>query len=206
MTIRSIKLAATMVAIAVCVTVSLGVSRSSNAEQKQAESSPLTKSTVGSIQFTNPKVKEYGRVVQLEDAVEQPRAGSKICVDVTSGGSPDEINSAIQKVARFVNIYAGAGQQPASVKITVVLHGDATLCALGSEAYAKKFQTEDNPNLGLLRVLRKSGVEFCVCGQSLASKGFTAQDVTPEVDFAVSALTALVNRQTDGFAYLPLLK
>ncbi len=217
MRIRSMKLVPIMVAFAVCVTVMLGIPRSSNAEQKQAgntesqrlengDSSRPPKGIVGKIQFIHPKVKEYGRVVQLSNAVEQPRAGSKICVDITSGGSPDEMNSAIRKVARFVNIYAGAGHQSATVRITVILHGDATLCALDSEAYAKKFQTQGNPNIALLKLLQKSGVDFCVCGQSLASKGFSARDVTSEVNVAVSALTALVNRQIDGFAYVPLLK
>lgn len=205
MRIRKINPATMFVAFAVCVSVLLGIPGDSNAEQKQTESSQSI-GTTGTIRFINPKVKEHGRVVQLSNAIEQPRAGSKICVDITSGGSPNEINSAIRKVARFVNIYAGAGQKPATVQIAVVLHGDATLCALNSKAYAKKFQTPDNPNIGLLKVLKKYGVEFCVCGQSLASKGFSAQDVTPEVNVAVSALTAIVNRQIDGFAYVPLLK
>ena len=158
------------------------------------------------IRFFYPRIEGRGRVVQLPMAADQPRNGAKICVDVTRGGDPGEINAAIEKVTRYVNIYAGAGREPADVEITVVLHGDATLCALSPEAYAAQFQTDGNPNIELFRELGAVGVEFRVCGQSLASKGFASESVCGEVDVAVSALTVLVNRQTDGYAYVPLLK
>jgi intracellular sulfur oxidation DsrE/DsrF family protein len=154
--------------------------------------------------FTFPRIKGYGKVVQLPDAVDQPRDGSKICVDITAGGSPKEINPAIEKVARFVNIYAGAGKQPANARITVILHGKATLAALNNESYAKQWQVDRNPNIPLFKTLKEAGVEFLVCGQSLVQKGGRHKDVTSEVRIAVSALTINVNRQLDGFAFIPL--
>jgi hypothetical protein len=43
-----------------------------------------------------------------------------------------------------------------------------------------------------------------VCGQSLISKGSDPKDVAVFVKTAVSALTAVVNLQADGYAYVPL--
>lgn len=156
--------------------------------------------------YHNPVIKEYGKVIALPNAQQQPRAGSKFVVDITKGSEVDQLNPAIEKIARYVNIYAGAGHAPAEANIAVVLHGDATLSILNSVAYARKFDVKDNPNLKCIAQLRQAGVTFYVCGQSLIGKGSQPDDVSQHCQVAVSALTALVNLQTDGYAYIPLLK
>lgn len=154
--------------------------------------------------YTNPQIANYGKVVRLPTAVHQPRDGSKIVVDVTGGSPPDKLNSAIEKVARFVNIYRGAGKDPAAVKIAIVLHGDATLAILNADAYSKRFATDGNPSMDCLKELHEAGVEILVCGQSLIGKGATPDEVVDLAEVAVSALTSLVNLQADGYGYVPL--
>jgi uncharacterized protein len=154
--------------------------------------------------YTNPLITEYGKVVRLPDAAHQPRQGAKIVVDVTKGDFPDKLNQAVGKAARFVNIYGGAGAKPATVKIALVMHGDATLVVLSPNAYSARFGGDGNPNLDCLRRLHEEGVEIYVCGQSLVEKGARPEDVADFADVAVSALTALVNLQGDGYAYVPL--
>lgn len=156
--------------------------------------------------YIYPKIREYGKVVKLPAAAHQPRNNSKIVVDITKGGAPGKLNSALEKVCRFVNIYAGAGKESAKVDIAVVLHGDATLTVLNHDAYSTRFPTESNPNLKCLSELKKAGVEVCVCGQSLIGKDAKPSEVSEHVEVAVSALTSLVNLQTDGYAYVPMLK
>lgn len=151
-----------------------------------------------------PSIDGHGAVVRLSNAADQPRDDSGICVDLTKGGPADKINPAIEKVARFVNIYSGAGKAPATVQISVILHGDATLVALNDTAYAERFNTAGNPNLALVRQLRQAGVELLVCGQALAHKGASDSEVDMAVAVAVSGLTVNVNRQQDGYAFIPL--
>ncbi len=153
-----------------------------------------------------PVIQGYGGVYQLPDAAQQPRPGTKILVDVTAASEPDQLNPAIEKVARYVNIYAGAGKEKVDVNIALVFHGGATLDVLNEDAYTAEFQTDKNPNLELLRDLHHAGVEMYVCGQTLTSKGKKPDDVVVFVDTAVSAFTASVNLQADGFAYVPLAK
>ena len=157
-------------------------------------------------QYINPKIRDYGKVVKLPTAVHQPRDNSKIVVDITKSGDPDKLNPAIEKVCRFVNIYAGAGKDSAKVEIAVVLHGDATLAVLNDSAYSARFDADTNPNLGCLRELKNVGVEVFVCGQSLISKDAKPSQVSDHAKVAVSALTALVNLQSDGYACVPMLK
>lgn len=165
---------------------------------------PSAKNETVPLEYQHPAIKDYGKVVQLPNAAQQPREQSKVCVDLTKGGAADKLNPSIEKVARFVNIYQGAGKTPASAQIAVVLHGDATLCALNGDAYAERFNTKGNPNLDCLHELHEAGVEIYVCGQSLIGKGGQPDQVVVFTDVAVSALTSLVNLQADGYAYVPL--
>lgn len=167
---------------------------------------PAAQNEVKKEEYIHPAIQQYGKVVQLPAAAQQPQPESKLCVDLTKGGDVDQLNPSIEKLARYVNIYQGAGKAPASVQIAVVLHGDATLCALNDDAYAERFKTASNPNLDCLHELHKAGVAIYVCGQSLIGKGSQPEEVVVFADVAVSALTSLVNLQADGYAYVPLLK
>ncbi len=158
------------------------------------------------VEFTNPAIKKYGKVVKLPNAVHQPRDESKICVDLTKGGDPHKLNPAFEKIAKYVNIYHGAGKEKVIPQIAIILHGDATLTVLNADKYSKRFRTEGNPNLDCLHELHEAGVKIFVCGQSLIGKGGKPEDVVVFSDVAVSALTALVNLQADGYAYIPILK
>jgi len=156
--------------------------------------------------FVHSAIVNYGKVVRFPHAAEQPRDGSRIVVDLITGGEPDKLNPAIEKVARFVNIYTGAGKEPATADIVVVIHGEATLTVLNTEAHSKRFATNGNPNLDCWKELHKAGVKILVCGQSLVGKGAKADEVIEIADVAVSALTSLVNLQAEGYAYVPLNK
>ena len=168
-----------------------------------AHPAPNTSKPIDDVKYIYPAIENYGKVVQFKDAAQQPRDGSKIVVDITRGDDPDKMNSAIEKVCRFVNIYAGAGAKAAKVEIAVVLHGSATLAVLNSQAYSKRFKVKENPTLEVLKVLRNAGVKVYVCGQSLTSKGATPSEVSDQAEVAVSALTSLVNLQADGYSLLP---
>ena len=81
-------------------------------------------------EVTYPVIANHGGVVQLPDAAQQPRKGTKLLVDLTGGGDADKLNTGLEKVAKYLNIYAGGGAEPADVQIAVVFHGDATLAVL----------------------------------------------------------------------------
>jgi intracellular sulfur oxidation DsrE/DsrF family protein len=166
------------------------------------ETSDKTTNDTPSLHF--PVIANHGGVVPLPQAAQQPRAGTKLLVDLTSSGDAGKLNPGLEKIAKYVNIYAGGGVDPTEVKIAVVFHGEATLCVLNADAYSAKFNTDGNPNFQLMRSLHEAGVEMYVCGQSLISKGSGPDDVAECVMTAVSALTAVVNLQSDGYAYVPI--
>lgn len=152
-----------------------------------------------------PIIEGYGGVVAVADAVEPPRAGMKLVLDVTSEAKkPEEVNKGLDRTARLLNLYGTAGLKASDISITVVLHGEATKSVLSDEAWESRFQTKHNPNLPLIRLLQEAGVEVMVCGQALNYKKIERSEVAGEVSVAAAALTVLLNRQADGFAYVPV--
>jgi intracellular sulfur oxidation DsrE/DsrF family protein/SAM-dependent methyltransferase len=152
-----------------------------------------------------PIIEGYGGVVAVADAVEPPRAGMKLVLDVTSEAKkPEEVNKGLDRTARLLNLYGTAGLKASDISITVVLHGEATKSVLSDEAWESRLQMKHNPNLPLIRLLQEAGVEVMVCGQALNYKKIERSEVAGDVSVAAAALTVLLNRQADGFAYVPV--
>jgi intracellular sulfur oxidation DsrE/DsrF family protein len=153
--------------------------------------------------FVTPRIEGYGAIMPMPQAVEPPRAESRAVFDITGADGSDKVLRGLNSIALFLNLAAAAGVASESLHLAAVFHGPATKAVLRSEAYAKKTQASDNPNLELIKKLKAAGVAMYVCGQALAHHQFALQDVVPEIEVAVSATTVLVSRQMDGYAYLP---
>jgi intracellular sulfur oxidation DsrE/DsrF family protein len=88
--------------------------------------------------------------------------------------------------------------------MVAVFHGPAARLALRDGEYARHTGVVKNPSRKLLRQLKEAGVTLYVCGQSLADQGLAAGEIVPEVETATSAMSAVVNCQSDGYAYVPI--
>jgi intracellular sulfur oxidation DsrE/DsrF family protein len=154
--------------------------------------------------LTYPLIENHGGIVELPDAVQQPRKGSKVVLDVTRGSRAEGVLVALDRVARYVNLYADAGAGfDEGFQMAVVMHGGATKSSLSDAAFQEHFGTA-NPDTALIRQLAKAGVQFYVCGQSLMHGGFKPAETSEEVQVAVAAATALIELQRDGYSYMPL--
>lgn len=168
-----------------------------------AESATPSVAVDSAMQF--PVIPGYGGVVAVENAVEPPRAGLKLVIDATADTkTPADINKGLERAARILNLYGVSGLKATDLKVTVVLHGEATKSILTDAAYQSRFQTEKNPNLPLIAELQKAGVEVMVCGQALNYKKIGRDEVSADVPVATAALTVLMNRQADGYGYVPV--
>lgn len=150
-----------------------------------------------------PIIPKVGGVVAVPHAAEPPRTGAKVVFDVATDAKAADLNKGLERVARLLNLYGAAGLKPSEVKIALVVHGEATKCVLTETAYKARFGGVSNPNLAVIEALRKAGVEVFVCGQALAYKGFKTTDVADGVQVASAALTVVINKQMDGYAYVP---
>ena len=170
----------------------------------QEKSVPVPANAPAAPKLEFPIIPKHGGALPRPKAVEQPRAGTKVVFDATAEAKPAEVNKALDRVARLLNLYGVAGLKAQDVKITIVLHGEATKSVLDDAAYKERFQVAHNPNLPLIRELQKAGVEVLVCGQALNYKGFPDSVVSDGIPLAAAALTVVVNKQTDGYSYIPV--
>ena len=148
-----------------------------------------------------PKIQGHGGVFRISGKPELPRNGSKVVVDVTAGDLEGGVNKGFARAARFVNLFALGGVK--DFQMAIVLHGAATKEALSDEAYSKLFN-KPNPNRDLIKQLRGAGVEILVCGQALTHEGYEPSQASPEIAVALSAATAVINRQMQGYGYLEI--
>lgn len=150
---------------------------------------------------TGPVIENFGPVydVPRPDFVTPTDLSYRVVFDVApSPEAADQLNPRIESLARFVNMHVRAGVKKDQIKLVLVVHGAAGKDMLSGAAYQARFGV-DNPNVPLLAALKANGVRIIVCGQTAAHKGFGREELAPGVEVAVSAMTALVALQADGY-------
>ena len=60
----------------------------------------------------------------------------------------------------------------------------------------------DNPNLELINELTEAGADIIICGQTASFRGITKDNANPNVKFALSAMTALIQYQKNGYTFI----
>ena len=150
---------------------------------------------------TGPVFEDFGAVYSIDDAdlLLDTDKNYKVIFDVyTDNKKPENMNPLINTVARFMNMHAQNGLSEDQMDIVVVLHGAAVKNALTEKTFKKTYKTK-HPNADLISALVEKGVKIYVCGQSMKSKGYDAKDISEDVKISLSALTALVKYQSEGF-------
>jgi len=164
----------------------------------------LTFIAAPSAALVTPVVEGYGAILPRPDAIERPQVGVMAVFDATADAKLDAIHKGLDRIARLLNLYGASGLSASDIKITIVMHGEATKSVLSNAAYSERFGEASNPNLPLIEKLQKLGVEVLVCGQALNYKGFSDTEVDAGIPIASSALTVLINKQASGYAYIPM--
>ncbi len=160
----------------------------------------------GSLLFSQDKkagpiISEYGKVWSIEnpDYPTITQNEFKAVFDVMS--SPDshqQINPALETVARYLNMHAQAGVPADKIHAVAVVHNKASKDMMTDVAYTRRYGFP-NPNLKLVQALTDSGVEVIFCGQSSKSRDIPKSDLIPGVKISLSAMTALIQWQEDGY-------
>lgn len=156
--------------------------------------------------WTTPTVPGYGRIHYLPQAHYLPDKNKtyKVVFALTKAApSPDKVNPALDHIARAVNLYVAAGVPVSHLKFVGIAYGPATALAIDNEHYRAKFGV-DNPNLKLVQMLRKDGVDIAVCAQAVAEHGFQENWVSPDVTLALAGLTTVIDLQQAGYALMPM--
>lgn len=168
-------------------------------------------------QQAGPVIEEFGKVFKVAADFKTNTEGNyRVVFDVgKTSNSPNKTNAYIETAARFLNMHAQNGVPVESMKVALVIHGAASQDILNNTAYAKKQQsrpssgytkkhlsrkfTGPNPNAELIGELHEAGVRIILCGQTASHRNISKTDALAEVQFALSAMTALVQLQNEGY-------
>ena len=148
-----------------------------------------------------PIIKEFGKVYEIQnpDLNLQKDKEYRVIFDIyTDSNKDDALNPLINTVARYLNMHGQNGISAKNMKVAFVMHGAAAKNALSDKAFRAKFNT-DNPNTKLIAALKDANVDIFVCGQSFQSRGFERTGLSKNVKMSLSALTALVEYQENGY-------
>jgi intracellular sulfur oxidation DsrE/DsrF family protein len=132
-----------------------------------------------------------------------PNMTYKVVFDIaTAAPKIDEVNPGLSGVVRFVNTLAKNGVPADHRKIVVVLHQKSTEIILTNEAFRTRNNGHDNPNVALIQSMKKAGVDFRVCGQSVLANKIDPKTIMPEIELDLWALTTMVNLELRGYVHV----
>lgn len=154
---------------------------------------------------TGPVVEKFGPVYEVPDvglATPSDRTYKVVFDIANSPNDHEKVNSALVTVARFLNMHARAGVPVQNLQVAIVIHGSASKDALKNNAYRGRFGV-DNPNVPLLESLARARVRAYLCGQTATARGIRSDELRSPVQFALSAMTALVLLQEEGYNLIP---
>jgi intracellular sulfur oxidation DsrE/DsrF family protein len=156
--------------------------------------------------WTTPTIQGYGKMHYLPNGAFKPEANRtyKVVFSLTQGpAQPDQVNPALDHVARAVNLYVASGVPLKHLKFVAVASGAATPLVLDDAHYRAAYGVA-NPNLPLIAQLKKAGVTVAVCGQAAAEHHFDYAWIDSSVTLSLSALTTITTLQQAGYAFMPL--
>jgi intracellular sulfur oxidation DsrE/DsrF family protein len=154
--------------------------------------------------MVNPIIKGYGGIYDLPDAEEKvdPSLDYNIIVEVVRASEkPEDVNWALNNVARLMNLHAMSGVPKEKLHVVLAIHGPAAFTVRNNEEYKKEYGV-DNPNLGIYKELQDAGVKIVVCGQSLIARKIDSDKMVPGIKVASSMLTTMTTYQLKGYAML----
>lgn len=148
-----------------------------------------------------PIIADYGKVWRIENQDYKITEGKtlKVVFDImNSPDNPSALNRSIETAARFLNMHGQNGVAKENMKVALVVHNKASKDIITNEAYTKRYNT-NNPNAKMVQQLMDAGVEFIFCGQSSLSRDFPISETINGVQLSLSAMTALIQLQDDGY-------
>ena len=145
-------------------------------------------------------IKNYGETFTVDTPTFKTpiNAPYKVVFDIGKSYSSDKMNPLFNTAARFINMHAEAGVPLNQIQVALVIHGSAAFDVLNDKEYQLKFG-RTNPNTELLSVLKQNNVQLILCGQTAAHKNLKLSQLSPDIQLALSAMTALVQLQNNDY-------
>jgi intracellular sulfur oxidation DsrE/DsrF family protein len=144
-----------------------------------------------------PVAKDIPGAKELPD----PNVVYKVVFGIKNPASKvDEVNPGLTAAAQYFNTLAVNGVPADHRKIVVIFHGAEIF--VDNATFKAQNDGHDNPNIPLIRSMKKAGIDFRVCGQELLARKINPETVLPEVQVDLWAMTTIVNFESRGYIYI----
>jgi intracellular sulfur oxidation DsrE/DsrF family protein len=120
----------------------------------------------------------------------------------TAAPKVDQVNPGFANIIRLLNTLAKNGVPADHRKIAVVINQQATDIILNNEAFKARNDGHDNPNIATIQTMKKAGVDFRVCGQSVLGHKMDPKTILPEIELDLWAMTTMLNLELHGYVHM----
>lgn len=132
------------------------------------------------------------------------RGDMKALFEINAGGGDTvKVNEQLVSMARFFNHQARNGVAESRLKAAAVFHGGGWTALLTDSAFAARFGGKPNPSRQLVEELLQHGAQLVLCGQTAGARSIRRDELLPGVKVAVSAMTAMIVLQNEGYRFIP---
>lgn len=202
-----------MISAAFVVAAMMGLLGAALAQSPAPAASPLAGLPMPSAEEMKkmpvPEAADYppgmGMALDVPGAKElpDPKLIYKVVFDLAPASkTPAEVNPGLLTVARFINTLAKYGVPADHRKFVVVFHRGSTPAILNNDEYKKRNNGVDNPNIKLMESMKRAGVDFRVCGQSVLFSHIDPKTIQPIVELDLWAGITILNLTTRGYVHL----
>ena len=170
--------------------------------------------SVTSIGFSGPAFGQSAQSLPLPDSpvatdipgareLPDPNLVYKVVFDIGKAAPKiDEVNPGLVSIARYFNTLAKNGVAADHRKIVVVFHQGGTEMILNNAAFKARNDGHDNPNITMIRSMKKAGIDFRVCGQAVLGQKIETDTILPEIELDLWALTTITNLELRGYVHV----
>ncbi len=152
---------------------------------------------------TGPVFDDFGPNAEIDADFElADDVALKHSFDVKDQADAGALNRTLVSAARFINMHVRAGVDPDNIDVAVIVHGGAVKDVTNAAHYDSAVGGE-NANAALIAALTQKNVRIIVCGQSATYYEVDNDDLLPNVEMALSAMTAHALLQQSGYTINP---
>ena len=142
----------------------------------------------------------------MPDAYEQPdpNMNYKVVFSVNRDPqNPDDVNPMFGAIAMYLNTLGKHGVPAEHRNIVAMIHHrtEGFDIVMTNEAYRERYG-RDNPNIEIIRKLTEAGVNIRLCGQGLIGREIDEEDVNPDIQVDLWAMTSIINLTMNGYAHI----
>jgi intracellular sulfur oxidation DsrE/DsrF family protein len=153
---------------------------------------------------TGPIIDGFGAAATVPDAAGLPAETQfKVAFDTAKGSDGDALNKTLESAARFLNMHGQTGVPVENIDLAVVIHGGAAFDLLTAAAHKNRRDGAENPNIALIKALMDKDVRIILCGQTAMYRDIGKDDLLPNVELSLSAMTAHAQLHSQGYTLNP---